>query len=161
MRHEFVAASEFRALRTGGAAKAVVQAGIARPGTAIAEPRSASLSHRISIGKRIRSSPANSRASLEPVLRRAAPAPQAALADLPKATADIVRVSDMTAPSHVPPVQWEQAVGLARTSCARLYRDGAGPTDALTRFGLSDATADWDRAVRAIATFLCARPAAA
>jgi hypothetical protein len=141
MQSDFVAASEFHALRTGGAA--IV---------------SSSLSHRISIGKRIRSSPTSSRASLEPVLRRAAPAPQAALADLPSSR-DIVRVSDMAAPAHVHPVQWEQAVGLARTNCARFYRDGADPADALSRFGLSDNSANWDRAVRAIATYLCARPA--
>jgi hypothetical protein len=60
-------------------------------------------------------------------------------------------------PSHINPVQWDQAVGLARQSCARIYRDGGSPADALQAFGhgAGAAPADWDRAIRCIAQGFC------
>ena len=61
--------------------------------------------------------------------------------------------------NHVNPLQWHQAVGVARQSCARFFRDGGAPADALLAFGLSadDRVAhDWSRAVEAIAESLCA-----
>jgi hypothetical protein len=64
-------------------------------------------------------------------------------------------------PAHVNPLQWQQAVGVARQSCARLFRDGGSPGDALSAFGLpSDERLanDWSKAVEAIATTLCAAP---
>lgn len=64
-------------------------------------------------------------------------------------------------PDHVNPLQWHQAIGFARQSCARVFRDGGSPADALSAFGLAcDAAspADWDKAVAAIAALLCAQP---
>jgi hypothetical protein len=64
-------------------------------------------------------------------------------------------------PDHVNPLQWHQALGVARQSCARLFRDGGSPGDALHAFGLpNDArvATDWSKAVEAIATTLCAAP---
>jgi hypothetical protein len=65
-------------------------------------------------------------------------------------------------PDHVNPLQWHQALGVARQSCARLFRDGGSPGDALRAFGLAgDARVadDWSKAVEAIAATLCATPA--
>jgi hypothetical protein len=63
-------------------------------------------------------------------------------------------------PAHVNPLQWHQAVGVARQSCARFFRDGGSPADALAAFGLApDAQAgDWGKTVEAIAQVLCATP---
>jgi hypothetical protein len=65
-------------------------------------------------------------------------------------------------PHYVNPLQWHQAVGVARQSCARFFRDGGSPEDALKAFGVAtDArtTPDWGKAVDAIAEVLCAQPA--
>ena len=35
---------------------------------------------------------------------------------------------------HINPMQWHQAVGFARQSCARIFRDGGKPQDALSAF---------------------------
>jgi hypothetical protein len=64
-------------------------------------------------------------------------------------------------PQHVNPLQWHQAVGIARQSCARFFRDGGTPADALSAFGVpADAhlSGDWGKAVDAIAEILCAAP---
>ena len=64
-------------------------------------------------------------------------------------------------PDHINPLQWNQALGLARQSCARFFRDGGRPADALLAFGLpADAVpaADWSKAVEAIAEVLCTKP---
>ena len=64
-------------------------------------------------------------------------------------------------PQHVNPLQWYQAVGIARQSCARFFRDGGTPADALSAFGVpADAhlAGDWGKAVDAIAEILCAAP---
>lgn len=61
----------------------------------------------------------------------------------------------MTKPSNINPVQWDQAVGLARHSCARIFRDGGSPADAFTAFGLAGRPADWNRAIESIAESLC------
>ena len=53
-------------------------------------------------------------------------------------------------PGHVNPLQWHQAVGVARQSCARFFRDGGTPQEALAAFGLNLATAEpvsWEKAV--------------
>jgi hypothetical protein len=60
----------------------------------------------------------------------------------------------MTKPLAISPVQWDQAIGLARQTCARIFRDGGSPADAVHAFGLADA-ASWDRAIASIATSLC------
>lgn len=68
-------------------------------------------------------------------------------------------------PDHINPLQWHQAIGVARQACARFFRDGGSPTDAVKAFGaLEAATAqrlDWARAVDQIAERLCAPPARA
>ena len=61
-------------------------------------------------------------------------------------------------PAHVNPMQWNEAVAQARQACARVFRNGGTPKDALTSFGLdADApvTTDWSRAVDRIAQTLC------
>ncbi|MEW5962119.1 MAG: hypothetical protein AB1749_01005 [Pseudomonadota bacterium] len=67
----------------------------------------------------------------------------------------------MTREQHINPVQWHQAVGYARQSCARFFRDGNTPEEAMRSFGLATDTAggaDWEKAVEAIAETLCAQP---
>ena len=61
---------------------------------------------------------------------------------------------------HINPLQWQHALGVARQSCARIFRDGGTPVDALEAFGLShgDASCDWKQAVETIAQALCAQP---
>ncbi len=65
--------------------------------------------------------------------------------------------------NHLNPQQWIQAVGYARQVCARFFRDGGSPADALRAYGIAGldvGPADWGRAVDAIAAALCARPQA-
>jgi hypothetical protein len=65
------------------------------------------------------------------------------------------------APQNVNPLQWHQALGVARQSCARFFRDGRGPGEAMRAFGLSvepGSRASWAKAVEAIACSLCAPP---
>ena len=59
---------------------------------------------------------------------------------------------------HINPMQWHQAVGFARQSCARIFRDGGTPAEAIRVFGLNaaDPAADWSIAVDRIAQSLCA-----
>ena len=57
------------------------------------------------------------------------------------------------------PAQWHQSIGLARQACARIFRDGGKPADALRTFGLTlgqSAPTDWSKAVCLIADSLCA-----
>ena len=64
-------------------------------------------------------------------------------------------------PDHINTLQWHQATAIARQSCARFFRDGGTPADALRAFGLEAAragAADWSKAVEAIAEVLCAAP---
>ena len=63
-------------------------------------------------------------------------------------------------PANINPIEWHQAVGIARQSCARFFRDGGTAKDAMRAFGVpatADA-ADWGKAVDTIAHVLCARP---
>jgi hypothetical protein len=62
-------------------------------------------------------------------------------------------------PAHINPIEWHQAVGVARQSCARFFRDGGTAKDAMLAFGTDGAAdeADWGKAVEAIAFVLCAR----
>lgn len=58
-------------------------------------------------------------------------------------------------PAHANIVEWHQSMGLARQACARIFRDGGSPADALQVFGLAPrAAADWSRAVELIAETL-------
>jgi hypothetical protein len=61
-------------------------------------------------------------------------------------------------PRHINPLQWQQALGQARSICARIFRDGGLPPDALAAFGLanSGSEADWSIVVDRIAQALCA-----
>jgi hypothetical protein len=66
-------------------------------------------------------------------------------------------------PKNINSVQWTQALGYSRQSCARVFRDGGTPSDALAAFGLDLAdvgAVEWARAVDLIATSLCQRPLA-
>lgn len=61
-------------------------------------------------------------------------------------------------PDHINPIQWHQALGVARQSCARFFRDGRSPADAMLAFGLKPNAAaqdGWSQAVDSIAQTLC------
>jgi hypothetical protein len=62
-------------------------------------------------------------------------------------------------PNFAHPAEWQQMTGLARTACARIFRDGGNPADALRAFGLPDADAprDWSVAVDRIAASFATR----
>jgi hypothetical protein len=63
--------------------------------------------------------------------------------------------------THLNPVQWNQAQGLSRQSCARIFRDGGSPADALAAFGLGSSggdLSDWSKVVDMIAQHLCSIP---
>jgi len=63
-------------------------------------------------------------------------------------------------PRHVNPMQWHQAAGYARQSCARFFRDGGTPMDAMRAFAVGEAERaanDWGKAVEGIAEVLCAQ----
>lgn len=62
---------------------------------------------------------------------------------------------------HINALQWHQAMGIARQSCARFFRDGGTAADAMRAFGVSVdgvPAADWAKAVEAIACVLCRAP---
>ncbi len=62
---------------------------------------------------------------------------------------------------YINPMQWHQAMGVARQACARFFRDGGTAKDAMRAFGVETAHADaasWSKAVEAIAYALCAKP---
>jgi len=63
-------------------------------------------------------------------------------------------------PDHINPLQWHQALGVARQACARIFRDGGTPADAMKAFGApaSEIAVDWAKAVDQIAERLCATP---
>jgi hypothetical protein len=59
------------------------------------------------------------------------------------------------------PFLWQQSVAVARQACARIFRDGGAPADALAAFGLAGADGDvrdWGQTVDLIATAVCAGP---
>lgn len=61
------------------------------------------------------------------------------------------------APAHVNPLQWHQSVGLARQACARIFRDGGSPAEAVAAFGITGTSVvEWSRAVEQIAERLSA-----
>jgi len=60
--------------------------------------------------------------------------------------------------NNINPLQWHSAIGVARQICARVFRDGGTPADAVTAFGLTHAEAtSWSKAVDMIAERLCLR----
>ena len=59
---------------------------------------------------------------------------------------------------HINPMQWHQAMGVARQVAARIFRDGGNASEALAAFGIkadADQIKDWSRAVEVIAEALC------
>ncbi len=63
-------------------------------------------------------------------------------------------------PAHINPVQWNQSLGYARQACARIFRDGGKPADALVAFGLDPTgVTDWSKAVDRVAESLSRTPA--
>lgn len=64
-------------------------------------------------------------------------------------------------PNHLNPIQWHQALAVSRQTCARVFRDGGTPGDAVATLGLtSSVDLNWDKAVDLIAEELCAHPMA-
>lgn len=64
-------------------------------------------------------------------------------------------------PENINPIQWQQSIGLARQICARIFRDGGRPEDALRAVGFHEQHAlplDWSRAVERVAEVLCTEP---
>lgn len=63
-------------------------------------------------------------------------------------------------PDYVDQMQWHQTLGFARQVCARVFRDGGSPADALRAFGLTSHVdsvgGDWSKAVELIAEVMCA-----
>jgi hypothetical protein len=66
-------------------------------------------------------------------------------------------MSQTFTPNHINPIQWQQTLGLARTACARIFRDGGQPSDALAAFGFSEISSDidWSTATDRIAASMC------
>ena len=59
------------------------------------------------------------------------------------------------APVHANAIEWHYWLGVARQACARIFRDGGNPADALKVFGLAPQPGiDWGRAVERIAEML-------
>ena len=60
---------------------------------------------------------------------------------------------------HINPMQWHQAMGVARQVSARIYREGGSAAEARAAFGVQSNTneLDWSRAVEAIAESLCSQ----
>lgn len=63
-------------------------------------------------------------------------------------------------PAHSNSMQWHHAQSIARQTCARVFRDGGQPSDALQEFDLksSDIGLGWSRAVELITESLCQLP---
>lgn len=62
-------------------------------------------------------------------------------------------------PDYLSPIQWHQAVAVSREQCARIFRDGGAPSDALIAFGLkAEHDANWERVLDLLAAELCAHP---
>ena len=60
--------------------------------------------------------------------------------------------------SHINPMQWHSATGVARQICARIFRDGGTPADAMKAFGVPEESSEalcWSKAVDALAERLC------
>jgi hypothetical protein len=64
---------------------------------------------------------------------------------------------------HMDAAQMDHATGIARQVCARVFRDGGTPADAMEVFGIAhvDVHAGWRDAVDTIARALAATPRSA
>ena len=59
------------------------------------------------------------------------------------------------------PVQWNQALGMARKLCADIFQEGGGPQDAVRVFGkvsAADEASHWGHAINLIAFTVCMPP---
>jgi hypothetical protein len=64
-------------------------------------------------------------------------------------------------PAHTHALQWHHAQSIARQTCARVFRDGGQPADALQAFNLKLTETQklgWGRAVELITDSLCQLP---
>jgi hypothetical protein len=69
-------------------------------------------------------------------------------------------MSAVLEPRHVHPLRWRQAIEVARETCARCFRDGRSPSDAVRAHGLAPPDTDgWAHAVNLIAELHCASAA--
>lgn len=65
--------------------------------------------------------------------------------------------------ANLNPVQWNQALGMARKLCADIFQEGGGPQDAVRVFGkasAADAATHWGHAINLIAFAVCTPPRA-
>jgi hypothetical protein len=61
-------------------------------------------------------------------------------------------MSTVLEPHHVQPRLWHDALAVARETCARFFRDGREPADALRAFGLpASDIGGWHHVVNALA----------
>lgn len=60
-------------------------------------------------------------------------------------------------PRAINSAEWTQAMGFARQFCARVFRDGGMPADALKAYGVAPTAkaTDWGKAVELIAESFC------
>ncbi|MFZ1103678.1 MAG: hypothetical protein WAN86_12690 [Hyphomicrobiaceae bacterium] len=66
-------------------------------------------------------------------------------------------MSTIPEPRHVRPQVWRQAIDIARETCARFFRDGRSPDDAMRAYGIAaSGLVDWAYAVNVIAEIHCA-----
>ncbi len=72
---------------------------------------------------------------------------------------NVVRTANELGPQNVNPILWNQSVGYARQICARIFRDGGSPADAVVAFEIAGEKAtDWSKAVELIAEALSSAP---
>jgi hypothetical protein len=66
-------------------------------------------------------------------------------------------MSTILEPRHVHPLRWREAIDVARDICARFFRDGRSPADAVRSVGLTTSgAATWAHAVNVLAELHCA-----
>jgi hypothetical protein len=64
-------------------------------------------------------------------------------------------------PGHINALQWDHAQSIARQTCARIFREGGQPEDALQEFDLKSSQTSklgWGRAVELITESMCQLP---
>ncbi len=63
-------------------------------------------------------------------------------------------------PTNINAIEWAQANDRARHVCARVFRDGGSPADALKSHGVTETcdANDWGKAVELVAQALCSSP---
>ena len=70
-------------------------------------------------------------------------------------------MSTILEPQRVHPLRWRQSVDVSREVCARFFRDGRSPADAVRSCGLAlSEAATWAQAVNVLAELHCAPQAA-